>query len=333
MIVDDYGTGRPASADALVGLLTKTPSHGSDSLASRYRATFVGVAVGNALGRPAEGSFADLVRFQFPDGIRDISKHEKYKPWDDDLAQTALLAEALIDSEHLTVTDLARRLRAWAKSNGRGMGGLTAAVLGATSQVPLEKAAEYVWRMSGRNAAGNGAVMRCSPVALRWWIDPARLVDETYTSAVFSHFDPRCCWSAVAVNVAIASLLRDVPITIPELADALAADGAPNSVVEAVRQAASANLDDFELDDSNSKGYTLKTMQVGLWCLDCSMDFEEALVNVVCAAGDADTNGAVAGAMLGARYGMEHIPQRWADQIANRERLNEMADALLDAVG
>jgi ADP-ribosyl-[dinitrogen reductase] hydrolase len=245
-------------------------------------------------------------------------------------SQTVLLAEALLDSPHLTVPDLARRLLAWAESNGRGMGSLTAGVLGAlTRGVPFEKAAEYVWRLRDSNAAGNGAVMRCSPIALRWWADPVRLVGETYTSAVFSHFDPRCCWSAVAVAVAIASVLRGRSLAMADLADALDADGAPDSVVDTVRQVEGACLDDFDLDDSKSRGYTLKTMQVGLWCLGCA-DFEESLIGVVGAAGDADTNGAVAGAVLGARFGVEAIPRRWLEAIHKPEGLVSLADALLE---
>lgn len=39
--------------------------------------------------------------------------------------------------------------------------------------------------------------------------------------------------------------------------------------------------------------------------------FEEALVRTVSQGGDADTNGAIVGALLGAVYGRDEVPIRW----------------------
>jgi ADP-ribosylglycohydrolase len=39
--------------------------------------------------------------------------------------------------------------------------------------------------------------------------------------------------------------------------------------------------------------------------------FEAALIDVVNRGGDADTNGAITGALLGARHGAAAIPDRW----------------------
>ncbi len=79
-------------------------------------------------------------------------------------------------------------------------------------------------------------------------------------------------------------------------------------------------------------GYTLKAMQVGLWCATQASDFEDALVAVVSAGGDTDTNGAVAGAVLGARFGLKAIPRGWRERLAEirhgREPLDELADRL-----
>ena len=68
--------------------------------------------------------------------------------------------------------------------------------------------------------------------------------------------------------------------------------------------------------DGWDMGYTLKAMQVALWCAHRAADSEEALIALVHAGGDTDTNGAVAGAVLGARFGLEAIPKRWRDRVA-----------------
>ena len=78
-------------------------------------------------------------------------------------------------------------------------------------------------------------------------------------------------------------------------------------------------------------GHTLRCMQAGLWCLRTQLGFEDALLRVINAGGDTDTNGAVAGAVLGARYGVDAISPRWLEGIPQRERLEKLAEDLLAA--
>ena len=52
-------------------------------------------------------------------------------------------------------------------------------------------------------------------------------------------------------------------------------------------------------------------------------------MEVVNAGGDTDTNGAVAAAVLGARYGVGAIPERWLSCVRERERIAALAERLL----
>ena len=110
----------------------------------------------------------------------------------------------------------------------------------------------------------------------------------------------------------------------------------PNSVREAITQAASSGIGDIEFDGSNL-GFTLLALQAGLISLWRAPDFEQGLRAMVEAGGDTDTNGAVVGAVLGARFGIEAIPQRWRERIAElregRTPVEEYADLLVTARG
>jgi ADP-ribosylglycohydrolase len=75
-------------------------------------------------------------------------------------------------------------------------------------------------------------------------------------------------------------------------------------------------------------GYTLKAMQVGLWCLVERPELEQGLTAVVSFGGDADTNGAVAGAALGACAGADELPRRWLRRIGGADYLAQLADRL-----
>ena len=49
------------------------------------------------------------------------------------------------------------------------------------------------------------------------------------------------------------------------------------------------------------------------------MSFQQALEDIVYEGGDADTNGAVAGALLGCKLGMVGLPQSWLQGLRHRE--------------
>jgi ADP-ribosyl-[dinitrogen reductase] hydrolase len=305
----------------------KTPP--ATELRDRYRGTLLGLAVGNSLGLPVEGWPSTEIRRRFPDGIRDIDPEEIRLPWDDDLAQAVILCESILEHDTLQNEDLAKRLIAWFESNGRGMGSQTRAVISALRQGLLpSQAAQMVWERDGQ-PAGNGAVMRCAPVAMRWPADRAKLREETENSARVTHHDPRCAWSAYAVNLAVADALRGRIAPIQSIAEALEFLEAGPVTLYAVRGVSGKSLEELRLDGT-AIGFTLKAMQAGLWCLENAADFEESLIAVVQAGGDTDTNGAIAGAVLGALHGASSIPDRWKSRVARAEELTSLADRILE---
>ncbi len=305
---------------------------GSDAGRERYRGTLLGLAVGNTLGCHLEGLTAAQIRSKLPDGLLEIPEDELRQPWDDDVAQAMELAESLLGTGAFDPDDYLQRLIDWMEENGRGIGIQTYRVLRiAQTGVRGTEAAEAVWESSGRRAAGNGAVMRCAPVALRWRRHPIRLIEDAGHSARVTHYDPRCVWSSVAVCAAIVHGLAGSHRTLHELADGLERVGAPDEIGDATRKAAVVDLGGLELDKGHAIGYTVRTMTAGLWAFLNATDFESTVRKIVAAGGDTDTNGAVVGAVLGARFGSAAIPERWLDRLRDRRALESLADRLWEA--
>ena len=298
----------------------------------------LGLAAGNALGLPVEGESAHAIRRHFPAGVTEVSAEERDRPWDDDLAQAAILAEVLLESEELDPEVFAARLVVWARANGRGIGGLTRSVIDELSRnSSSQEAAREAWERNAMSNAGNGAVMRCPPVALRRLRSGADLVRTARTSALVTHYDARCEWSTVVTAVALATCLNGKPVAVGDLASAVEAIGGQGWLADSIEQVAEAThgvegatLEGLELDDPVDMGYTLKAMQVALWCMAQSGGFEQTVVAVVNEGGDTDTNGAIAGAVMGARYGASSIPSRWLDNIADTQHLTELANRLFE---
>jgi ADP-ribosyl-[dinitrogen reductase] hydrolase len=62
---------------------------------------------------------------------------------------------------------------------------------------------------------------------------------------------------------------------------------------------------------SHGRSHPLKTLRAAFWAARQRGGFEEVLLDLVHRGGDADTHGAIAGALLGARDGPGAIPDRW----------------------
>jgi ADP-ribosyl-[dinitrogen reductase] hydrolase len=65
-----------------------------------------------------------------------------------------------------------------------------------------------------------------------------------------------------------------------------------------------------------------------LYLLLTTESFEEALIEVVNLGGDADSTGAILGALAGAHFGADAIPARWLEGLQNREGIEARALAL-----
>ena len=65
------------------------------------------------------------------------------------------------------------------------------------------------------------------------------------------------------------------------------------------------------MDDEKSMGYTLRTLGAALWAYWHATSYKEGILKIVLSEGDAETNAAVAEAILGAKFGIDQIPEEW----------------------
>ena len=315
-----------------------------EGLSDRARGVMLGLAAGNLLGLPVEGWWYREIERDYPNGVWDIDPREAYLPMDDDMAQAVELGEALLEGGDY-VGEFGERLVAWARENGRGMGILTSRVISELEggHRPPD-AARFVYE---RNPiAPNGGVMRCAPVALARFRQPELLVSDSAATCVVTHYARTSQWSCIIINAVIALLLRGTEPDLSALIAAASADGCPDMLAGALNDGIPSDVlagivggnpvvEDASWLRKNQRliGHTLIAMQAGLWAAVTPLGFEEALRQVVDAGGDTDTNGAVAGAVLGARYGASAIPQRWLEVIPQRGRVEGLADRLLALAG
>ncbi|CAA9580723.1 MAG: hypothetical protein AVDCRST_MAG59-4714 [uncultured Thermomicrobiales bacterium] len=300
---------------------------GGISLKDRYAGCLLGLACGDALGGPVEFVTRREIARTYPDGVREFvgGGWLDLRPGEvtDDTQLTLALARSLTDGG-LEMDLLAAEMLAWYRSNPKDIGTTT-------RQALLSLANGADWRRSGEDAlaglpkgagAANGAVMRCAPVALRFRSDPVRLVEASLASARITHAEPRAAWAAVAVNQGLVHLLGGG--TVADL-PAAATEGVDEPEVRSTILAAAAVPE----ESVRAGGFVLETIQAAFWSVAHAPSAEEAIVTAVGFGADADTTGAVTGALAGAHWGSSALPERWLAFLEPRRELQDHAARLL----
>jgi len=306
---------------------------GDPQLVSRARGALLGLVAGNQLGVPTEHlGTPEAIRKAFPNGVVDLAPPPKNSPYDDDAAMALLLGESLLASKGFDANDVARRWVKWMKVDGRGIGITTrrALTLVDRGKDPFE-AGQLANQENPGRSAGNGSVMRCIPVALRYHDDPDRLIRVSTQQAAITHADERCTWGAAAVNLAARELLHGNIYFIDEVMHRIG-DRAPRALREAIHRVPREGEGDLPIARAGEAGYVVHCVEIAFWFVTHDRSLEEALIALAQAGGDTDTNAAVAGGLLGARYGDVALPPRWVDQITGSQGIAQLAERLVSAL-
>jgi len=306
---------------------------GDPQLVSRARGSLLGLVAGNQLGVPTEHmGTPDAIRKAFPNGVVDLAPPPKNSPYDDDAAMALLLGESLLASKGFDANDVARGWVKWMKVDGRGIGFTTkrALTLIDRGKEPFEAGRLANQENPGRSA-GNGSVMRCIPVALRYHDDPDRLIRVSTQQAAITHADERCTWGAAAVNLAARELLHGNIYFVDEVMHRIG-DRAPRVLREAIHRVPRERESDLPIARAGEAGYVVHCVEIAFWFVTHDRSLEEALIALAQAGGDTDTNAAVAGALLGARYGDIALPPRWINQVTGVQGIAQLAERLVSAL-
>jgi ADP-ribosylglycohydrolase len=318
---------------------------------AKFRGALLGGAIGDALGRPAEGKPRETLLSRYGT-LRD------YVPWSgwkagprgtytDDTQLTICVAESLLATDGvLSPADLASRFVAWLPV-GRGKGRATTAA--------VERLARGVpWDSAGEPSAGNGAAMRVAPVGLVHGGDADSLRRDAALSAVITHAHAMAVASAVAQAFLVAwcshrgpgalvpsDVLAALGVVLDDVADPGEPGTWPGAGPEPVRlidrlvgvAALLGSTPEHAFDTLYNGAFVLESLPAALWCfLRSPDDAEDVIVTAVNGGRDADTVAAMAGSLVGAYLGEKALPERWLEDLEDYERIIRLADGLF-AVG
>jgi ADP-ribosylglycohydrolase/fructose-1,6-bisphosphatase/inositol monophosphatase family enzyme len=308
------------------GLDLAAPQPGSvireAALLARAQGCLLGQFIGDALGELVEFQGAEAIRRRYPDGVRELKDGGA---WDtiagqptDDSEMALALARTLGAAGRLDAEQVARAYAWWLGTAPFDLGGTTRCALAPARQA-LEAGAASVAAIA-RNAAtpaskSNGSVMRVSPLAIFAHALPAAEVAAlAREDSALTHPNPVCQDASAVYCVAIAHAIATGagPRAVYDHAMRFAETaGIHAEVLAALRAAETSPPRSYQ----QNMGLVTIALQNAFYQLLHAGSAEEGIVDTVSRGGDTDTNGAIAGALLGAVHGRDALPWRWRAKV------------------
>lgn len=235
----------------------------------------------------------------------------------DDSELALALARSLVRVGCYDEEAVARAYAAWYASEPFDIGGTTSAALSraAAAERAGKGVAAAAREAANGNSQANGALMRISPLGIFGVrLDPAHLAACARADASLTHPHAVCQASNVAYTAAIAFAIRTgaAPDRVYQCAlETLGEANLDHTARRCLKDAESHPPADYE----RSQGWVLIALQNAFFQLLHSPNLEQGVVDTVRRGGDTDTNAAIAGALLGAVWGAQAVPQQWRDCI------------------
>ena len=280
----------------------------------RALGAYLGFAIGDALGATVE--FMTPAEIQDRYGMhRDIvgGGWLKLKPGQitDDTQMSLALGQAIVASGGWNAVAAADGFAGWLKTKPLDVGntcrrGIRRYMVEGTLAGPPHE-----------GDAGNGACMRNLPLALATLYDDSAFNRATPQQCHLTHNHPLSDAATLALGKMVRSLIRG--------------GGIKGCRAEANRLTADFPEFRFEPYPRRASGYIVDTAQTVLHYFFRTDSFESCLTEVVNRGEDADTNGALAGMLAGAAYGVSGIPGYWLRKLDRdiKACIEAQTDALL----
>ncbi|MEI5675259.1 MULTISPECIES: ADP-ribosylglycohydrolase family protein [unclassified Nocardioides] len=307
-------------------LLQLTPTQ-----ADRAAGALIGSAVGDALGvhyefatPPGAGQDAAMLG----GGLGDFAPGE----WSDDTSMAIVIAEAVRATGSVATPAaldlIAQGFVRWYRSSPPDIGIQTSRVLGAAS-CRLEAGEDGPGRVLAQEAtidaldhprsAGNGALMRTAPVALAHLDDRVALAGAARRVASLTHADPLAGDSCVLWSEAVRVAVVDGRIDLTAGLDLLTSRSEQWAgwLADALRP--ERRSEDVPGREFTPNGFTVTALQAAAAAIahtpETPGQLERGLHGAIRIGDDTDTVAAIAGGLLGARWGANAVPEEWCRAI------------------
>ncbi|MBE9051426.1 ADP-ribosylglycohydrolase family protein [Nostocales cyanobacterium LEGE 11386] len=308
--------------------------------ATKTLSGLMGLCVGDALGVPVEfTSRAERVKSPVTTMLGYGTWNQPPGTWSDDSSLTFCLAESLCRGYSLDA--IANSFWRWYKQaywTARGdlfdIGQTThAAIMRLKQGILPHQAGGKV-----ENSNGNGSLMRILPMAYCHKIVTFNeLIARVHDVSAITHAHARsqmACGIYISIAIALLEGANPQAAYLQGLEKIQSIYSEREYILEKPHfgRIFSGEIAKLPVEEINSGGYVIDTLESSLWCLLNSSSYSETVLKAINLGGDTDTTAAVVGGLAGIYYGVENIPQAWINQIARKQDIINLAERFAAAV-
>jgi poly(ADP-ribose) glycohydrolase ARH3 len=287
-----------------------------DTTVERFKGCLLGLALGDAVGSPFEGSYCGI-KTNYNQDLPEVFRYT------DDTEMAIGVAESLTASYGFNSDDMARRF-AGNFDPFRGYGRGTAIVLNLINNgMHWQDANTLVFR---EGSFGNGAAMRVAPLGLFYSNDVEVLREKVEEASSITHCHVLGKEGAVILAFAISLIIR----TCGELTAMDFLDNLVNSTDSEEYSTKLRSVKDL-LEREASLGDVVRTLGNSILALESvptaiysflkyGHNFIRNIEFCIFLGGDTDTIGAMAGALSGCLIGSQSLPEDWLLRLENAEK-------------
>ncbi|VXD20969.1 ADP-ribosylglycohydrolase family protein [Planktothrix paucivesiculata] len=296
----------------------------------------IGVCVGDALGVPVEFT-SRQERLKNPITMMTGYGTHRQPPgtWSDDSSLMLCLADSLCQGYNLKA--IAASFCRWRYHQEWAAHGVIFDIGGTTNNAikNLQNGVNPVEAgETDERSNGNGSLMRILPMAYLYSsVSFYQLIQWVHECSCLTHAHIRS-QIACGIYISIAvKLLQGLDLKSAYLQGIEAVKPIyyhPSLTVESSRfdRIFRGNIDQLSIDEIQSGGYVIHTLEASLWCLLTTSSYSEAVLKAVNLGEDTDTTAAVTGGLAGIYYGFNNIPSEWVEQIARKDDIIALANRL-----
>jgi len=316
-------------------------------MSKRKSAVLIAKAIGDSLGMQFETKkWNDPAIVNWDGKSYGSSEFHKLGPgqYTDDTGMALSLARSLLmyKDRHFDPHMVAEGYRVWYSSPFfRGAG--------QTTRKALENLKKDIpWYSSGElGALGNGTAMRVAPIGVSYKDEPSKLIKAAKLDAIITHDSHEAQQGSIAIANAVSLLLNGVKKE--EILESIRRVLEPSRLLDNINLIATnktihdtiKNKEyDRELDRNGgnrvisqlilgNKYTVIEAVARSFYVFVATRSFGEAMELAIRGGGDTDTVAAMAGALCGAYYGLEGIPESYITPVEDHEKILQLDEELI----
>ncbi len=327
---------KQASANAKLSGAATTSSLAvltANEMTKRAAASLLGLALGDAVGTSIEfkapGDFTPLT-----DMMGGGPFHLEAGQWTDDTSMALCLAESLIECSGFDPHDQMQRYCKWWQNGHFSVKGYCFDIGGTTCTAlsHFEKTGKAYSGPTKPQSAGNGSLMRLSPVPIAYAQKPSLAIALAGESSRSTHGATECidaCRYFAGLLVGLINgdsketVLAEYYAPIPGLWE-------QEPLAPKIAAIAAGSFKDKNPPEIRGRGYVVDCLEAALWAFYRTDNFRDAVLAAANLGDDADTTAAVCGQVAGACYGTDKIPQGWLEKLAMHNTIKDLAAKLIE---